>query len=298
MKQQRKKLFILRFDDICPTMRWDIWSQIEPVLIHYNVKPILAIVPDNQDPVLQAGPPVADFWQRVRRWQDLGWTIAMHGYRHLYVAPDGGLVTLRKKSEFASLPPSVQEEKLRLGIEIFAREGIKSHVWIAPGNAFDETTVSLLPKFGIDTISAGWFWGPFIGPHHTIWMPCQLSIFRPVPVGVWTICYHHNSWTHSDFSDFVGGLDRYRPGTVSLREALDVYPPIRAKWCYHFCTSPRLSSFLMRAHLKLWKIGYKLLRPPEREPSQFAASPSWIKRESHEASASLRAGTARAHLAD
>jgi hypothetical protein len=270
MKRPRKKLFVLRFDDICPTMRWDIWAEIEPVLIKHNLKPILAVVPENQDPVLQPAPPVNDFWQRVRRWQDLGWTIAMHGYQHLYVAPEGGLVTLRKKSEFASLPPAVQEEKLRRATEIFNREGIKSHVWIAPGNAFDETTVSLLPKFGIDTISAGWSWRPFVGPHDVTWVPCQLSIFRAVPAGVWTICYHHNSWTPSDFSDFVTGVDRYRPTTVSLREALDVYPPNRAKWRYHFCSSPRLSSFLMRAHLKLCKIFHNLLSPSQREPSRLA----------------------------
>src|ERR1051326_8886408 len=75
------------------------------------------------------------------------------------------------------------------GFYSFAREGIKTRVWIAPGNAFDETTVSLLPKFGIDIVSAGWFWGPFLGPHQTIWMPCQLSILRSVPSGVWTAYY-------------------------------------------------------------------------------------------------------------
>lgn len=256
MKQQRNKLFLLRFDDICPTMQWDIWSRIESALIHYHIKPILAIVPDNQDPVLQVAPPIDDFWQRARRWQELGWTIAMHGYQHLYVAKDGGLVTLRKKSEFASLPAPVQKEKLYRGSEIFAREGIKSRVWIAPGNAFDEVTVSLLPQVGIDTISAGWFWGPFVGPHKMRWMPCQLSILRPVPRGVWSVCYHHNSWTRADFDNFLNGLERYRHDIVSLEEALSLRPPNQAKWCHHFCTSPRLSSFVMRVQLKLWKIAH------------------------------------------
>jgi Uncharacterized protein conserved in bacteria (DUF2334) len=256
MKRQRKSLFLLRFDDICPTMRWDLWSPIESALIHYNIKPILAVVPDNRDPVLQPAPPVNDFWQRVRRWQELGWTIAMHGYQHLYVAKDGGLVTLRKKSEFASLPAPLQREKLHRGSEIFTREGIKSRVWIAPGNAFDKITVSLLPQFGIDTISAGWFWKPFLGPRRMTWVPCQLSILRPVPAGVWTVCYHHNSWERSDFSDFFAGLQRYQHNIISLQEALKASPPNRAAWCYDFCTSPRFSSFVMRAHLKLWKMSH------------------------------------------
>ena len=141
MKRQRNKFFVLRFDDICPTMRWDIWSEIEEALVSSGVKPILAIVPDNRDLVLQRGPPARDFWQRARHWQDLGWTIALHGYQHLYVARDGGLVTRRKKSEFASLPAREQKEKLQRGMDIFAREGIKSRLWIAPGNALDRKSV-------------------------------------------------------------------------------------------------------------------------------------------------------------
>jgi Uncharacterized protein conserved in bacteria (DUF2334) len=254
MKQQLSNSFILRFDDICPTMRWDIWSEIESALIDSGVKPILAIVPDNRDPVLQQGPPAQDFWDRARRWQEMGWTIALHGYQHLYVAQAAGLVNLRKKSEFASLSEHDQREKLRRGLEIFAAEGISSHVWIGPGNAFDDVTVSLLPQFGIDTISAGWFWRPFTGPHDVTWVPCQLSVFRPVPAGVWTVCYHHNGWSDLDMAEFKEGLQHYRNNILSLDEALAQFPPTHARWSYRFCTSRRLSDFVVRAQLKIWKI--------------------------------------------
>src|SRR5207248_2891831 len=206
--------------------------------MEFGVKPILAVVPDNRDPVLQVAPPAKDFWERVRHWQDLGWSIALHGYQHLYVAKAGGLITRRKKSEFASLPANVQEEKLRLGMAIFTREGIKTHVWIAPGNAFDEVTVSLLPKMGIDIISAGWFWHPFVGPHEMIWLPCQLSTFRRAPPGVWSVCFHHNSWTGATLSEFRQHLQQYREQIASLEDVLEQRRPWRAKWCYEFCTSP------------------------------------------------------------
>ena len=42
--------YILRFDDICSTMNWNKWNSIEDILIKHNIKPILAIVPDNKDP--------------------------------------------------------------------------------------------------------------------------------------------------------------------------------------------------------------------------------------------------------
>jgi hypothetical protein len=273
MKQQRNTLFILRFDDICPTMRWDIWAEIEQALVSSGVKPMLAIVPDNQDPVLQPSPAVEDFWDRARYWQELGWTIALHGYQHLYVAKEGGLVTTRKKSEFASLPAAEQSEKLRRGLEIFRREGMKTHLWIAPGNAFDEVTVSLLPEFGIDTVSAGWFWHPFIGPHQVKWLPCQLSILRPAPPGVWSVCYHHNNWSSSDLAEFKQGLERYRNSIVSMDEALAQCPPSRAKWCYDFCTSPRLSALVLRAHLKLWRHSFG--RSAARPVPQLSKTSEW-----------------------
>ena len=158
--------YLLRFDDICPTMNWKVWAEIESVLVQRRLKPILAVVPDNLDPVLQVDPPAADFWERVRAWQDRGWAIAMHGFQHRYVSRNAGLAARRRKSEFAGLPVGAQREKLRRGMEIFERERITSRVWIAPGNTFDATTVALLPEFGIDVISAGYFQFPYVGPFH------------------------------------------------------------------------------------------------------------------------------------
>src|SRR5688572_15384620 len=39
--------YLLRFDDICPTMNWRVWAEIESVLIQREIKPLLAVVPDN-----------------------------------------------------------------------------------------------------------------------------------------------------------------------------------------------------------------------------------------------------------
>ncbi len=50
-----KARYLIRFDDICPTMNWTIWEQVEQVLRTYHVQPILAVVPDNQDPRATGG---------------------------------------------------------------------------------------------------------------------------------------------------------------------------------------------------------------------------------------------------
>ena len=78
--------YLLRFDDACPTMNWGVWDAVETELLRHNTRPIVAVVPDNRDPKLMADAPRAEFWDRVRRWQSIGWAIGLHGYQHVYVS--------------------------------------------------------------------------------------------------------------------------------------------------------------------------------------------------------------------
>jgi len=233
-------------------MNWDLWSEIETALVGKNLKPILAVVPDNQDQALKVQPAVEDFWDRVRGWQARGWTVALHGYQHRYVTHHAGIVTVKKKSEFAGLPAAEQEAKLRSGVGVFAQHGIKSRVWIAPSNCFDAVTVSLLPAVGISIICDGHFRFPFVCRRGLFWVPHQLFGFRPAPTGVWTVCYHHNQWTAADLQEFRADLDTYGQEVSSLEEVEREWAG-RRSWISEFlCTSPRLSPLLIRAQLKLW----------------------------------------------
>jgi predicted deacetylase len=258
MKSQTKATdapkYLLRFDDICPTMRWDYWQKIESLLLDLQLKPMLGVIPDNQDRAFQLQDPVADFWDRARDWQARGWTIGLHGYQHRYVSPNAGLVALRKKSEFAGLPACEQEEKLKQGIAIFARERITPDVWIAPGNTFDAVTVSLLPRVGIRVISDGYFLVPHVCRQGLMWIPQQLSTFRPTKRGVWTVCYHHNQWSDADWHDFRRSVERYRQDIWSLDEVLESYDGRRSPVSMRLCTRPRLSRWIIRAHLKFWSL--------------------------------------------
>ena len=250
--QQTDTKYLLRFDDLCPTMNWKIWSEIEAVLLERRLKPVLAVVPDNQDPGLQVDRAADDFWEHARRWQDWGWTIALHGFQHRYLTRKAGIVALRRKSEFAGLPRVQQEEKLRRGVEIFQREGIAARVWVAPGNSFDATTVSLLPKFGIRIICDGYFRFPFVCPRGMTWVPQQLFYFRPAPPGVWTVCFHHNQWTASSAAKFREDLARYGANICSLDDVLPENGQRESPWAARVCACPRLSRLVIRARLKLW----------------------------------------------
>ena len=279
MPQMSNPQYLLRFDDICPTMNWRVWAEIESVLVQRQIKPILAVVPDNHDPGLQVDVPAPDFWERVRAWQERGWTIGLHGFQHRYVSRNAGLVATRKKSEFAGLPAAQQREKLRCGVKILEREGITPRVWIAPGNTFDAATVALLPEFAIRIICDGYFRFPYVCPvtpsdgekvsegrvrglsgaslisnegDGMTWVPQQLFYFRPAPSGVWTVCYHHNNWTASQMRKFREDTDGYSANIASLEEVLERNTPRECRGSAWLCTHPRVSRFLIRSALKLW----------------------------------------------
>lgn len=215
--------YLVRFDDICPEMNWRVWAEIEAILVDSGVKPMLAVVPDNQDEKLKVDNPDRYFWERVRRWQSMGWTIGLHGFQHKYVTQEAGIIGLNKYSEFAGLPLAEQEQKLRAGLEIFAREGIKTDTWIAPAHSFDANTVDALYKVGLRVISDGFFLLPYRDERGVFWIPQQLWGFRRVSWGIWTVCFHHNKWTKEDIQRFRTDIEKYRQAITDVASVAERY---------------------------------------------------------------------------
>jgi predicted deacetylase len=220
-----------------------MWEQIEGILVDAGVKPILAVIPDNRDPTLLLDSPVPDFWEHVRRWKGLGWTIGMHGYQHLYLTDHPGLLGINRRSEFAGLSVDQQQERIARGLQVFAEEGIVPEVWIAPSHSFDETTVGLLRSAGLHTISDGLALYPHRDPWGTIWIPQQLWRWRWAPFGVWTICSHHNVWSERHLADFAQGLMRNRSRIADLGSVLAAYEDRHRPW-WDTLTGPLLLTAL------------------------------------------------------
>jgi predicted deacetylase len=211
--------YLVRFDDICPTMNWATWDRIEAVLDELSIQPIVAVVPDNQDPNLDTAPARHDFWERVRRWQKAGWFIALHGYQHRYVTRDAGLMGINPFSEFAGLPYETQRLKLVNALGIMRQHGVEPDGWVAPGHSFDATTVRVLLELGIELISDGFYRRPvrYLG---ATWIPQQIWRFRPMPFGVWTVCVHGNTLTDPAFDALKADLVRFAPQITSVHAVL------------------------------------------------------------------------------
>ena len=146
---------LLRFDDICPTMNWEQWGKAQAILDAANVKSLLGVIPDNQDPDLMIDKPHADFWNILLELQKDGHTIAMHGYQHVFSSPHHGLLNYRMNSEFAGLPLEDQIVKIRRGKEILENHGIYTDVFFAPAHSYDENTLIALSECGFKYMSDG-----------------------------------------------------------------------------------------------------------------------------------------------
>ena len=211
--------YIVRFDDICPKMDWETWDKVEKVLVAEGIKPILAVVPDNRDEKLHSGKEHEHFWSKVQDWQKMGWSIAIHGYQHLYQTNDPGLLGLNKYSEFSGLSYEQQSKMLREAIKIFESHDIKPNLWVAPAHSFDEVTVRVLSDLGIEVISDGFFKGP-VKHMNMIWIPQQLWKFRHFRSGIWTVCYHVNGMKKKELDKICSDLILYKKSIISLDNLL------------------------------------------------------------------------------
>jgi predicted deacetylase len=220
--------YLVRFDDVCPTMDHRTWAAIERLLVELDVRPIVSIVPDNRDPALMVAGSDPAFWDRVRAWDARGWTIAMHGYQHRYVTDQPGLIGLNRYSEFAGLSREEQEDKLRSGLQVFAREGVDPTVWVAPAHSFDGTTVELLHELGVRIISDGLFPLPHVDRRGMLWIPQQLWRFYPAFAGVWTVCVHPNTLGERGLERLAGAMRAHRRSITdveSVRTRYAARPP-------------------------------------------------------------------------
>ena len=41
--------YIIRLDDASPTMNWSKWNAIFEILDKFHIKPIIAVIPNNED---------------------------------------------------------------------------------------------------------------------------------------------------------------------------------------------------------------------------------------------------------
>ena len=203
-----KTKYILSLDDACERMDSEKWSRIETILDEYNIKPLVGVIPNCEDHAMKHFSFDVMFWDKVSRWTKKGWTIAMHGYNHVYSTNSGGINPVNRRSEFAGEPIDVQEKKIKKGVSIFKIHGIEPLVFFPPSHTFDENTLIALEKeSSIRHISDTVAFSPYFF-HNFTFVPLQSGRVRKLPFKIVTFCYHPNTMKDEDFATLERFLDR------------------------------------------------------------------------------------------
>jgi len=215
--------YLVRFDDLCPTITPDRWERFRNLIEQSGVRPILAIVPDNHDTDLKHAPADPAFWEQVRRLEAAGATIAVHGYRHLCHSRGKSLLDLHRSSEFAGVKYELQRDWIRAGFRILREKGLHPKLWIGPRHGFDRNTIRALTTLGVNYISDGFARVPF-QRHGITWIPQQL--WGPVPKqsGLWTICIHPNTLGSSAVEDMRRFLENHGHQLTTFDRVIQEWP--------------------------------------------------------------------------
>lgn len=183
---------------------------------------MVGIIPHNEDPKQQIDSEDDSFWLRVKKWEQKGWAIALHGYNHFYTSEMGlkGLNPMWKKSEFAGLPLEEQKEKIRKGVTIMRDHGISPEYFFAPSHTFDENTLNALrEESSIRIISDTIATRPYLYKDF-IFMPQFSGQCRVIRLDGWfTFCFHPNTMKDDTFKQTEDFLKKYSEQFTSF-EAL------------------------------------------------------------------------------
>lgn len=189
----------MRLDDAAEKMDLEKWNRMEKLLDEYNIKPLVGVIPNCKDPMMDCYEKDECFWNRVKNWENKGWTIALHGYEHVYCTEKEGLNPVNRRSEFAGLGLDEQKRKIREGVAIFKENGVDPKVFFAPSHTFDLNTIEALKEESdIEIISDTIAYKQYT-EYGMTFVPQQSGMVRTLPFGLVTFCYHPNIMNDSDF---------------------------------------------------------------------------------------------------
>ena len=187
-----------RIDDVSLYMNWENFHHIVRMFEKNSIKPLLGVIPDNQDSELCRLTYNSDGWNEIIQLQESGWMISQHGYRHLYSTKDPGILGINKYSEFAGIDYSTQYNMISEGKKLLDQIGLASNIFMAPAHSYDKNTLIALKQLGFKYVTDGYSIFPYEN-NSLKFIPCQSS--RPINglMGIMTVCLHPNTMVESDF---------------------------------------------------------------------------------------------------
>ena len=213
----------VRMDDISPDMDWEKFYLFRDLFARTGIEPLLGIVPMNEDNNLHIEENKASFWDEMKQLQEQGYTLALHGYRHVYQTSKGGLFPLNNFSEFAGRTYEEQLADLKQARKILDTHGIQTDIFMAPAHSYDRNTLRALKATGFHKITDGFGKKPYLWNGITFY-PISFLLSRSLKadVGYTTMVVHANTVT--DFQKYEEMFREHGKDMISYHEYMKVMP--------------------------------------------------------------------------
>ena len=213
---------LIRLDDIAENMNWDLMEKCEALFDKYNIKPILGVIPNNQDQELMSYPKKTNFWDKVRQWKSKGWEISMHGFTHVYDKNTNkkDFFKYGGDSEFCGHSLTTQMSRIESGLKKFRDEKIQIRSFFAPNHTYDENTFAALKNLGINEIIDGYGLMPYTESQIKFIPQLFYKVFA-LPFGIQTTQIHLNYWKQKEFDDFERFVANNSKKIITYNQALE-----------------------------------------------------------------------------
>ena len=239
---------LIRIDDVAENMKWNYMDKCEKLFDKLNIKPLVGIIPLNEDPEFNKYPKNKNFWSRVEDWQKKGWEITMHGCNHLYTqkSDKNDIFNYGGDSEFYGLNYSMQFKKIKTGLDEFKKRNIYVRSFFAPNHIYDQNTLKALKSSEIKIIIDGYGLFPFY-KNEILFIPQLFYKEIILPFGIQSTQIHLNQWDDEHFAKFKNFIMKKNEKITDLNYILSIKQPNFLK---------NLTNYLVELSLK----GFRSLR--------------------------------------
>ena len=212
---------LIRLDDIAENMNWTAMNQCENLFDSLNIRPLLGVIPNNQDKEFNSYEKRDDFWDKVRNWQKKGWEIAMHGFSHVYDKETNkkDYFNYGGRSEFYGHDYETQLYRIKKGLKKFNDEKINIRSFFAPNHTYDENTLIALKSSGIKNIIDGYGLIPY-SENELNFIPQLFYKEIMLPFGIQSTQIHLNYWSDQSFNDFEKFITKNKYKIITFDDAL------------------------------------------------------------------------------